>query len=80
MQATLLRKAAARICAPSSLDPRPRGVLMTRETFPDDIRATASSPDFSPTLATVMATETPASSKAFAVPLVAARENPNSAN
>ena len=59
MHATPWTIAARRMCMPSARGPRPRGVLTTRSTLPDEIRSTASTPTSSPTLATIVSTRTP---------------------
>ena len=48
--------AARRMCMPSARGPRPRGVLTTRSTLPEEMRSTASTPTCSPTLATTVST------------------------
>ena len=73
---TLLRCAAARMCAPSALGPRPRGLLTTRWISPRLMRSTPSSPSSS-SLATSLLTGIPAARSAAAVPVVATSEKPS---
>src|SRR5262245_17644675 len=72
--------AVRRMWSPSARGPRPRGVLTTRSTFPDEIMSTASMPASSPSLATTASTGMPSASSAAAVPAVATSENPSSAS